>query len=114
MSGIGATVFTAAYGAFTSSRCQVRYDGRDVVSTALCTGLDEIKASTDQGQVEGYSGNLRLLTADEPRVLKASEVVEVKRADDADLIKLRVGIRHASEGAVRYSIGAEFELCLLT
>jgi hypothetical protein len=109
VSNIGATAFNAAYGAFVASRCQVRYDGRDVVSTALCTGLDEIKASTDQGQVEGYSGNLRLLTADEPRVLKAGEVIEIKRADDPDWIKMRVGIRHAGEGAVRYSIGAEFE-----
>jgi hypothetical protein len=108
MQNMAATILTAAIAAFPDGACSVRV-GRDVIATALCTGLDEVKTATDQGNVIGFSGNVRYLLADEPREVKKGEVIEIKRAEDAAYFKVRAGVRHSSSGAVRLSITAEFE-----
>jgi hypothetical protein len=76
---------------------------------ALCTGLDEIRASTDQGIMSGYSGNVRYLASVESKQILAGDVIEIKRVNDAKFLKVRVGNRHQIGGAVRLSIAAEFE-----
>jgi len=74
-----------------------------------CSGLDEIKTSTDGGLVSGYSGNVRYQKSVEAVEINAGDVLEVKRAQDAKHIKLRAAFRHETGGAVRLTVQAEFE-----
>jgi hypothetical protein len=76
---------------------------------ALCTGLDEIRAATDQGMLSGYNGNVRYAASAELRPVLAGDVIEIKRTADAKYIRVRVGSRHQIGGAVRLTIAAEFE-----
>jgi hypothetical protein len=76
---------------------------------AICTGLDEIRAATDQGMLSGYTGNVRYLASEESKDVLAGDVVEIKRPQDARFIRVRVGSRHQIGGAVRLTIAAEFE-----
>ena len=91
----------------TDGACTVRI-GRDVISSAHCSGLDDIRAETEEGVALGYSGNIRYLLADEPSVAKSGAVVEVKRTHDADYIKVRVAARHVIGGVVRLAVAAEY------
>jgi hypothetical protein len=107
MTNMAATILAAATAAFEDGACTVK-SGR-AEWPGLCTGLDEIKTATEQGQVSGYSGNLRYAKASEATAIKSGDVLEVKRAIDTAFIKVRVAVRHDIGGAVRLSITAEFE-----
>ena len=107
MNNLAAQLMTAIQSGLPDGTCSVRI-GRAVWS-GWCSGLDEIKTATDQGQVAGYSGNVRYLKSEEPTEIKAGGVVEIKRAQDAEYIKLRVSFRRENGGAVRLTVQAEFE-----
>lgn len=104
---MAATILAAVKSGMPDGVCSVR-SGREVWE-GWCSGLDEIKTSTEQGLVAGFSGNVRYLTADETVTINRGDVLEIKRAQDDDYIKARVGFRHSSGGAVRLTIAAEFE-----
>jgi hypothetical protein len=91
----------------TDAACVVKA-GRDEWD-ALCTGLDEIRAATDQGILSGYSGNVRYAASKEPKRILAGDVIEIRRVMDDKFFKVRVGNRHPIGGAVRLTIAAEFE-----
>jgi hypothetical protein len=107
MSNLGAQILTAIQGALPDGTCTVK-SGRSVWA-GWCSGLDEIKTATDQGQVAGFSGNVRYLKSAEPVEIKAGSVVEVQRPQDESYQKLRVSFRRENGGAVRLTVTAEFE-----
>ncbi len=107
MTNLAAKILTAAIAAFPDGACTFRKDRREW--SGICTGLDEIKTSTEQGRLSGYSGNARYLKTDEPEIIESGDVLEVKRLQDTDYIRVRVGVRHETGGAVRLTIAAEFE-----
>jgi hypothetical protein len=106
MQNMAADILTAEIAAFPDAACTFRHSRSEW--SGMCAGMNEIKAATDQGQVAGYSGNARYLSADEPTTIDAGEVIEVKRAQDADWLKLRVAARYENGGAVQLTIAAEF------
>jgi hypothetical protein len=107
MENMAATILAAAIAQFPDAACSFRL-GRAEWG-GMCTGLDEIKTGTDQGRVAGYSGNARYLASAEPQTIDAGDVLEAKRAQDGDWLKLRVAARHQTGGAVRLTVAAEFE-----
>ncbi len=107
MQNMAETILAAAIAAFPDGACSVK-SGRSVWS-GWCSGLDEIKAATDQGQVAGFIGNVRYLKSAEAVEIKAGSVLEVKRSQDADYQRLRVSFRRENGGAVRLTVQAEFE-----
>ncbi len=100
-------ILTAAIAAFPDGACTIRKDRSEW--SGICTGLDEIKTSTEQGQLSGFSGDVRYLKEDEPARIESGSVLEVKREQDDNFIRVRVGVRHETGGAVRLTIAAEFE-----
>jgi hypothetical protein len=107
MSNLAAQILTAIQGALPDGACSVR-SGRSVWA-GWCSGLDEIKAATDQGQVAGFSGNVRYLKSAEAVEIKAGSVVEIQRPQDSTYQRLRVSFRRENGGAVRLTVQAEFE-----
>jgi hypothetical protein len=107
MNNMAATILTAAIAQFPDAACTFRLGFAEW--GGMCTGLDEIKTATDQGNVAGYSGNARYLASVEPAIVSPGDVVDVKRAQDETWLKLRVSARHQTGGAVRLTVMAEYE-----
>jgi len=105
---IAATILAAAQSAFEEDAGCVVKIGRNEFN-AICTGIDELRAATDQGIMSGYIGNVRYLSSVEGKPVNAGDVINIKRLSDKSFIKVRVGSRHEIGGAVRLTIAAEFE-----
>jgi len=103
-------IFDACWNELSDARAQVRIDRRDVITKALCTGLDELAAASDEGIAFGVTGVLRYLSADEPREVRPGETVELQRAQDGEKwIKARVDQRKEIGGAVRLTLVPEYQ-----
>jgi glutamine phosphoribosylpyrophosphate amidotransferase len=107
---MAAEIFQACWDELEDARAQVRVDRRDVIALALCTGLDELAAASDEGIVYGATGVLRYLSSDEPREVRPGETVEVQREQDGEKwIKARIDQRKENGGAVRLTLVPEYQ-----
>jgi len=84
------------------------------VAVALCTGLEHIRAATDQGLYTGAGGVVRYKAADEPAAWKADnalcgQVVEVLLYGETAWRRVRVQGRREMLGGVRLNVEAEFD-----
>jgi hypothetical protein len=122
MSEPGAMMIDAILKAQPSLAAQVRYtagtgntaDLTGSVATALCTGLEHMRAQTDQGLYNGADGLVRYKASDEPAAWKADnalcgQVVEVLLYGETAWRRVRVMGRRAMAGAVRLKVVAEFD-----
>ena len=73
----------------------------------LTTQLTLSIADTETGRVTAVSGNVRILSADEPEgvTVQVGDIIEIKRASDAEYRSVRVLARTDNSGAVRFDIG---------
>lgn len=120
---IGATAIAALKTAFPESVVTVRYAGNNAalagtISSAFSAGVERIRASTDEGIIDGADGNVRYATSDEPQGWATDtngqpaitgQVIEVKFYGESNWVRFRVTSRKPLEGAARLNIVAEFE-----
>ena len=110
MANDAASIITEALAAFPDAAAKVRIGKRDVIETALCTGLESVSIATGEGLVDGQFGVVRYLYAAEPtRRPQAGDVIEFRRLATEDWQRLRVMARNVIGGAVRLNVQAEFE-----
>lgn len=103
-------ILTSAIASLPDAACSVRIAKRDIIETALCTGLESMSALTDSGLVDVQSGVVRYVYASEPlpRPMPGA-VIEFRRAATDDWQRLRVTTRNVIGGAVRLNVQAEYE-----
>lgn len=112
MSDIAAQIFTSLYNELPDGRCTVRYKERTVISQAWTSGLEVSRVNEDNGQVDTLTGAVRYLTSSETAAgitIEVGDKVEIKQDFDADYQDARVVDRFQKAGAVRLSLGAEYE-----
>jgi len=98
--------FNSIYASIAIAQCQIRI-GRDVVTTALCSGIGVTRENTDEGQVGVVESNVRLLTADEPDgEIKNGTVIEILPNGQTEWVKARVGGRFEVGGLTRLILEA--------
>jgi hypothetical protein len=117
----GATVLSAVASAFPHHAAQVRYTADTgatdalvgAVASAFCTGLERVRAHTEQGLYNSADGIVRYALADEPAAWGVADaivgqVVEVLLYGETTWRRVRVNGRHAPAGMVRLNVNAEF------
>ena len=96
--------FDGIYASIPIARSQIRI-GRAVIAKAICSGIDTIRESTDEGQFGGVNALARLLSSDEPDgEIKTGTVIEILRNgqnEKTGWIKARVGGRAVFGGLTR-------------
>jgi len=121
MSDDGATMIDDMLAMQPNLATQVRYttetgtngDLVGSVATALSTGLEHVRAQTDQGLYNGADGIVRYKASDEPAAWKADnaicgQVIEVLLYGETIWVRVRVQGRRPIDGAVRLNVTAEF------
>jgi len=122
MADLGETAITAILTAQPTLAAQVRYTASTgttaalvgAVATALCTGLEHVRAQTDQGLYNGADGIVRYAANLEPAAWKADnalcgQVVEVLLYGETTWRRVRVMTRREMAGGVRLNVAAEFD-----
>ena len=122
MSLPGEQVIDGILAAEPSLAAQVRYTAETgtteallgAVTTALCTGLENTRAQTDEGLYVGADGQVRYKASLEPTAWKANnaicgQVVEVLLYGETEWRRVRVVTRREMAGAVRLSVTAEYD-----
>jgi len=97
----------------------IRYAGENAdltgtVTDAFSTGVEALRAITEQGMYNGQDGIVRYAQSDEPTAWATDhaivgQVVEVQLPGDEDWSRLRVARRLVMAGAVRLNLTSEFE-----
>jgi hypothetical protein len=107
---MAADIFNTCWNELEDARCLIRLRGRDVVSKALCTGLEEMAEPSDEGIVFGANGEIRYLLSDEGAEVQRGEVVEFKRTENAKTWnRLRAKFRKPIGGAIRLTVVPEYQ-----
>lgn len=115
--GIGQTAFNTIVAAFPENVVQLRYAGLEpdlagTIASAFCSGMERVRAQTDEGLVNGADGNVRYLTSAEPSAWADGingQVVEILFYGESEWERFRVASRKPLQGAVRLNLLAEFE-----
>jgi len=103
-------ILSAAYSALTDAQCKVRLRNRDVITRAVCTGIDFASDPTEMGLTMQSGGTVRYLRADEPsRRASEGDIIEIKMAHMTKYQAVRVTLRRDIGGAVRLEVSGEFE-----
>ena len=101
---------------------QLRYSGHDAdldgtITEAFQSGMELVRATTDEGNVDGAEGNVRYITTAEPSGWASAvngqpaingQVVEILFYGETVWMRFRVATRLPLEGAVRLNLTAEF------
>lgn len=106
-----ADTFNDLYDGMEEAHASIRVDGRDVISRALCSGLDLTREDSDQGAYPQTGIVVRMLASSEPQgKMRLGDKIEIRM--DADLSStwtpLRIRGKMATGGVMRYSLEAEF------
>ena len=120
MADIAATIISAlrtAMGADVTVAIRYAGDNADLtgtISDAMCTGVEALRAVTEQGLYSGQDGMVRYAKADEPTAWATDQailgqVVEVQLPGETEWSRLRVARRLVMAGAVRLTLTSEFE-----
>jgi hypothetical protein len=103
------TIFNQLYRSLIWSRCQLKI-GRTVIEKATIAGVGIERESTDYGQFNGMSGDVRLLAVDEPRgAIEIGTLIEIKQDGKDDWRQFRVGGRYTQGGVTRLTMEAVHE-----
>ena len=83
------------------------------VEAALCTGLDHVRMTTEQGLYNGADGLVRYKASNEPAAWALNDaicgqVIELKLYGATTWLRVRVTGRRAMAGGVRLNVSAEF------
>ena len=83
------------------------------VTSAICTGIDFTRVSTEQGLLVEHDGVVRYGAAGEPAAWAADnaivgQVVELKQYGETEWRRVRVLTRRNTLGMVRLNVKAEF------
>jgi hypothetical protein len=103
-----ASIFNDLYTALTEARCQVRVGGKGVVERCLCSGIGKDRESSEQGQYQAVSAEVRFLAADETTGTQVPNGLEIEiKVDGSDVWqKFRIGGRHVSGAVLRLTLEA--------
>jgi len=116
---LGALGITSIMAAMPSVVGKVRYAG-DVtalageVAQALCVGIEDIGASTEQGNYSERRGNVRYVLTAEPAAWATNSAIvrqpiEIQLYGKRTWIRARVQNRAEMQGGVRLTVTAEFQ-----
>ena len=120
MADIGKTIVDACRAAMGADvTVDIRYAGDNddlngTVEDAMCTGVEALRAITEQGIYAGKDGTVRYAKEDEPTAWATNQailgqVVEVQLPGETEWSKLRVSHRLVIAGAVRLTVTGEFD-----
>jgi hypothetical protein len=103
------TIFNQTWTTLVWSRCEIKI-GRTVIERATLAGFGLNRESTDYGQVDAVTGELRLRAVDEPRGrIEIGQVLEVKQYGKTEWKKARVIGRFTQGDVTRLTLEAEHE-----
>ena len=103
--------FNSVYDALEIAQCQIRI-GRVVIEKAMCSGIDILRTTTDEGQYGAVAANVRLLTADEEIAMDPETkidngtVIEILQNGKTEWQSVRVGGRNTVGGITRLTLEA--------
>ena len=120
MADIGKTILDACIAAMGADvTVDIRYAGDNAdldgtVTDAMSTGVEMLRAITEEGMYSGKTGVVRYAKEDEPTAWATNQailgqVVEVTLPGETEWSKLRVAGRMVMAGAVRLTLTSEFE-----
>ena len=100
------TIFNHTYNTIVWSRCQIKI-GRLTIERCTLAGLGKMRESTDYGQVDSITGDLRLRDSDEPTDgVEIGIKIQIKQYGKDDWQDARVLGRYTRGGVTRLTVEA--------
>jgi len=100
------TIFNQTYKTITWSRCQIKI-GRLTIERCTLAGLGKMRESTDYGQVDSITGDLRLRDSDEPTDgVEIGIKIQIKQYGKDNWQNARVLGRYTQGGVTRLTVEA--------
>ena len=101
---IGSTALSAIIAALPENVVELQYAGSNsdlagTISSAFQSGMERVRAQTDEGLLDAASGNVRYLTSDEPTAWAtetngipaiSGQVVKIKFYGESSYVRFRV------------------------
>jgi len=100
------TIFNHTYNTIVWSRCQIKVD-RLTIERCTLAGLGKVRESTDYGQIDSITGDVRLRASDEPTGgVEIGIKIQIKQYGKPDWQKVRVLGRYTQGGVTRLTVEA--------